>query len=397
MAKISELPAASALTGAEIIPLVQGSTTVRTTASALLASAPAVEATVSNDVLKVSNTGSGIDSTLRNVGDGNGDTAPLQLSTESVMLPEGAVFPYGDSTRFTDGRCGILIPYYIYPNNPYTDVTVARLLNLIRQYRSINVIVVVNPDSGPGAVWDGNIAAFIRLIRAAGGKVAAYVSTAYALRPEGEVYADINAWLTLYADTPPDCIFFDEQPWDVTVGSIDVVALYKRYNDYCHARGLFPNIGNPGTNQRGEHFATRTADIIVVHENSTWPDESAMLGNFIGGHVDYKYTLRAALVYGQSSITTASIRTLAKYVQYLYVTEDVLSPNPWDSLSVHLEQLFAILAMPEEVVLPSYTVSTLPSASPAARLIFVSNGTSNKRLAVSDGTNWRFPDGAVVS
>lgn len=47
--------------------------------------------------------------------------------------------------------------------------------------------------------------------------------------------------------------------------------------------------------------------------------------------------------------------------------------------------------------LRSYTVATLPSASTAARMIYVSDGTSNKRQAVSDGTNWRWPDGAVVS
>lgn len=47
--------------------------------------------------------------------------------------------------------------------------------------------------------------------------------------------------------------------------------------------------------------------------------------------------------------------------------------------------------------LRSYTVSTLPVATTAARLIYVSNGTTNKRLAVSDGTNWRWPDGNIVS
>lgn len=46
--------------------------------------------------------------------------------------------------------------------------------------------------------------------------------------------------------------------------------------------------------------------------------------------------------------------------------------------------------------LRSYTVATLPSAT-AQQLIYVSDGTSNKRLAVSDGTNWRWPDGAIVS
>jgi hypothetical protein len=45
-----------------------------------------------------------------------------------------------------------------------------------------------------------------------------------------------------------------------------------------------------------------------------------------------------------------------------------------------------------------YTVASLPVASSyTGGLIYVSDGTSNKRLAVSDGTDWRFPDGAVVS
>jgi hypothetical protein len=48
--------------------------------------------------------------------------------------------------------------------------------------------------------------------------------------------------------------------------------------------------------------------------------------------------------------------------------------------------------------LPTYTVATLPSASTFARcIIYVSDGASNRRFAVSDGTSWRWPDGAVVS
>lgn len=48
--------------------------------------------------------------------------------------------------------------------------------------------------------------------------------------------------------------------------------------------------------------------------------------------------------------------------------------------------------------LPTYTVATLPAAGTNTKgLIYVSDGASNKRLAVCDGTNWRWPDGAVVS
>jgi hypothetical protein len=349
MTKITDLSAASSLTGAEIVPVVQSGTTVRTTVTNLLAAATPVTPVVSDDLLKVSNTDLGLDASLRALVDGNGVDAPLQISSSAVMLPEGVVWPYGDSSRYSGGHTGIIIPFYIYPNNPYTDPVVARLLGLIRQYREVPVIVVINPSSGPGAVWDGNYAALIRVLRAAGACVAGYVSTDYAVRPAGEVQADINAWLTLYADTPISTIFMDEQPYDLVVGSTDTVALYASYTNYCHARNLAPVIGNPGTNQRGEHFASRTADIIVVNEVATYPSEASMLGNFVGGHVDYRYTLRAALVYGQATLVPGLVRRLAKYVQYVLITDDVL-PNPWDSLPTYLEQLFAIVAGRDEEI-----------------------------------------------
>lgn len=56
-----------------------------------------------------------------------------------------------------------------------------------------------------------------------------------------------------------------------------------------------------------------------------------------------------------------------------------------------------VVTQARHLQLRSYTVATLPSAATAGQLIYVSDGTLNKRLAVSDGTNWRWPDGLVVS
>lgn len=47
--------------------------------------------------------------------------------------------------------------------------------------------------------------------------------------------------------------------------------------------------------------------------------------------------------------------------------------------------------------LRSYTVATLPSASAARQMVYVSNGAGGKRLAISDGTNWAWADGTTVS
>ena len=48
--------------------------------------------------------------------------------------------------------------------------------------------------------------------------------------------------------------------------------------------------------------------------------------------------------------------------------------------------------------LPSFTVATLPPAASYPRsMIYVADGSANRRLAISDGAAWRWPDGAVVS
>ncbi len=56
------------------------------------------------------------------------------------------------------------------------------------------------------------------------------------------------------------------------------------------------------------------------------------------------------------------------------------------------------LIYPDQFVLPSYTVSTLPSASIVGAMIFVTNESGGSVPAFSDGTNWRrVTDRAIVS
>ena len=56
------------------------------------------------------------------------------------------------------------------------------------------------------------------------------------------------------------------------------------------------------------------------------------------------------------------------------------------------------LIYPTQFVLPSFTVSTLPSASPAGQMLFVTDETGGSIPAFSDGTNWRrITDSQIVS
>lgn len=74
------------------------------------------------------------------------------------------------------------------------------------------------------------------------------------------------------------------------------------------------------------------------------------------------------------------------------VTED-------ETIEIDLAALVqAGLLQPDQVVFPSFTVSSVPLANPAGQMIYVSDESGGSVLAFSDGTNWRrITDRAVIS
>lgn len=76
------------------------------------------------------------------------------------------------------------------------------------------------------------------------------------------------------------------------------------------------------------------------------------------------------------------------------------NPQGADPRQLHLwaQDLIRELRRGAYKTLPSYTVATVPPASPAGMLIYVSNEVGGAVPAFSDGTNWRrVTDRAVVS
>lgn len=272
--------------------------------------------------------------------DGTETIRAIRSSGQVVQVPVSALRTEAQTLILPDARAtGIIIPYYLYPSDVYNNATFQGLLDLLRKYPTVPTIVILNPSSGPG-VWDGNYAVAIKELKAASAIVAGYVSTAYGVRSRALVEADIAGWLSVYSDALITSVFLDEQPYNVTETA---VSLYEGYTAYAHQRGLYPVICNPGTNQQETWFKRPTADLIVVHETGSWPAESDMKGNFSGGHAQYPRSMRAALVYNQSTLSLTNVAMLRKYVSWLYISDDV-SPNPWDTLSSHLSAIYAALA-----------------------------------------------------
>ena len=239
---------------------------------------------------------------------------------------------------------GLLIPLYLYPANVHTNPVYNRLIELKLQYPRVPVCVIVNPADGPGKEVDGNHKEAIRRLSGAGCVVLGYVSTRYGKQPITEVRADIKRWTSMYQDIGG--IFLDEQ------SRADEKALVDYYVDAtrtAHDEGFWPVFANPGTNQIEKYFTEPTADVIVVHENESYPDEKLMRGDYFGGHADFPPYRRAALVHSQAKENLAEFKKLAKYTRWIYVTDDeyrVNDPkaqNPWDSLSKHTARLFEML------------------------------------------------------
>jgi hypothetical protein len=82
------------------------------------------------------------------------------------------------------------------------------------------------------------------------------------------------------------------------------------------------------------------------------------------------------------------------------ISEDLGDLASTNSTTYDLGTLVAAsgLIYPDQLVLPSYTVATLPSAGVSAQVVYISNESGGAVLAFSDGTNWRrVTDRAIVS
>ncbi len=161
-------------------------------------------------------------------------------------------------TSGTAAAADLVVPAYFYPSGSGATAWNTLATNAA----SVSLTAIVNPNSGPGNAADPAYVAAIAKVRAAGGKVIAYVHTSYGARKLSEVTADINRYLAFYA---VDGFFVDEMAND---NSTAHVQYYQSLYNYI--KGLSPNyqvVNNPGTNLPEIYASLPVADRFVVYEN----------------------------------------------------------------------------------------------------------------------------------
>jgi hypothetical protein len=112
------------------------------------------------------------------------------------------------------------------------------------------------------------------------------------------------------------------------------------------------------------------------------------------------------IVSGSGSTATITVETnLNSNQDFGSISKSATSFNDFESIndSNEVEYDFGVIITTgivhaSEFLLPSYSINTLPSASPAGKMLFVTDETGGSVPAFSDGFNWRrITDRQIVS
>jgi Spherulation-specific family 4 len=209
----------------------------------------------------------------------------------------------------------LIIPLYTYPGQDWNSVIAAKGAN-----PSVSMVVIINPNSGPGTASDPNYVAGINSLRAANVTVLGYDHTSYGARALSTVEADMNSYKAWYPNI--NGFFFDEM-----ANTPGYETYYSALTAYAKTLGYDFTVGNPGSAVPASYIGT--VNVIVTDENAGIPS-NASLASWTAGMPKNNF---AVIAYGvsPSSVTSANIAGVFQYANYIYVTNET-TPNPYANL-----------------------------------------------------------------
>ncbi|MEZ5626689.1 MAG: spherulation-specific family 4 protein [Rhodocyclaceae bacterium] len=240
----------------------------------------------------------------------------------------------------------LLVPAYFYPGT-YTAEWQQLTDTAARQPLS----VIINPDNGVGDAVDASHSAAITALRAAGGKVYAYVGTDWGARSFSDVTQEIDRYLDWYA---LDGFFVDE----VSEYATDLPYFTDLGNHVRAADPALGLIGNPGTPTDIGYLDI--FDTLVIFE-----EFAHHLGQFTAP--PYQSQFDAArfglLLHGADANTMTSVigGAAAANFGYAFVTDGVHNQNLWQGLPSYWDA--------ETLAARQAILSPVPEPAPAAMLL----------------------------
>lgn len=228
------------------------------------------------------------------------------------------VFPL----RAADPVVRLLVPAYFYPGG---NKALKEWERLIAVGTKAPVVVIVNPDSGPGKKGDPNYSAIMKQLTEAKIGTIGYVTLSYAKRPIATVKAEVDLWLKFYPDIGG--IFFDEQPSDKASAAFAAEA-------FAYAKEKLPKghvVANPGVNCDRAYFDAKGEAALCLFEHKdgfekwnppAWATRERT----------------AALVYGVPKEKWQDVYARAKKRAGWLLMTDADEKMPWGKLPSYWEQ-----------------------------------------------------------
>lgn len=268
------------------------------------------------------------------VGCGTTDAPPADAAIDSAPIDAAVDTQSNDASDASDASdagpsTGLLVPLYTYP----TDGTWASLVQIKTAHPAVDVVAIINPNSGPGTSKDAAYASGITSLENAGIVVVGYVATGYgtaSYSPAPQVEANIDAYLSFYPNVQG--IFFDEMSDQASEQSY-----YQTLATYAASKNLALTIGNPGANVPDALVGIFTN--LVIYEAQGMPP----LAKIDAYRSTYGIAGFSYIAYGVSTLPdSATLQSLDAYVRYVYVT-DLGGANPYDALPSYLAAEVAAL------------------------------------------------------
>lgn len=230
----------------------------------------------------------------------------------------------------------ILIPLYSYPNW-YESKSYAwqKILDMQAKYPNAQIVAIVNPNNGEFREKNSDYTKGIKDLVSANIQVVGYVYTKYTNRITDDVVGDIEAWSTFYQEEGVSGIFFDE----VSTNSSHL-SYYTNLSNEAKARGLEFVILNPGTTTDQAYIEADIANVVVTYEN---PNRELLQNPPATFNRPSTSTELSLLIYEMEDDTVDELIAFAREhkFSYIYLTDDGLDENPWDTISTYFEEQIA--------------------------------------------------------
>jgi hypothetical protein len=216
---------------------------------------------------------------------------------------------------------GVVVPLYNSPGSTWTTVASTAAAN-----PNVPIIVIVNPDSGPGSSESSSFLSGIQSLQAAHVTVLGYVATDYGGDSLSSVESQVSQYKTWYN---VNGIFFDEMS-DVASDE----SYYSSLNSYVKSDGMTFTMGNPGTSVPSGYNGIFNS--INIYEASGYPTLAEIT------NAGYPVSDFSFMAYGVS-YSASFVTSAASLVGYMYI-DNLSGSNPYSTLSSLFTETVATLA-----------------------------------------------------